>query len=177
VIRLYRAATIVSYASGTNGTSPTSTWVPAKLALLDGGTSAVLKDPQNPAHDIAIRSDSLAEVISEDQDQQHPVRPAAVQGFGQRPVITSDWISGVGGSITVTVTDDLEWYRLLQLLETKSALLMQFPEGGQRYVRLSGDRSWTRTPVIADPRMTRPSRYLRVVNLTFVEVDRPPVLA
>jgi hypothetical protein len=177
VIRLYRAATIVAYPSGTNGTSPSSTWVPAKLALLDGGTSVVLKDPQNPAHDIRIRGDGLAEVISEDQDTQHPVRPPAVQGFGQRPVVTSDWISGVGGSITLTVTDDLEWYRLLQLLETKSALLMQFPEGGQRYVRLTGDRSWTRTPIGTDGRMTRPSRWLRVVNLTFVEVDRPPVLA
>jgi len=177
VIRLYRAATIVAYPSGTNGTSPTSTWVAAKLSLLDGGTSVVLKDPQNPAHDIRIRADGLSEVISEDQDSQHPIRPPAVQGFGQRPVITSDWISGVGGSMTLTVTDDLEWYRLLQLLETKSALLLQFPEGGQRYVRLAGDRTWARTPVAPDGRMTRPSRYLRTVNLTFVEVDRPPVLS
>jgi hypothetical protein len=177
VIRLYRAATIVAYPSGTNGTSPTSTWVPAKLGLLDGGTSMVLKDPQNPAHDIAVRADGLSEVISEDQDSQHPIRPPAVQGFGQRPVITSDWISGVGGSLTLNVTDDLEWYRLLQLLETKSALLLQWAEGGQRYVRLTGDRSWPRIGILPDGRMTRPSRYLRTVNLTFTEVDRPPVLA
>jgi hypothetical protein len=177
VIRLYRASTIAAYSATSSGVSPTSTWVPAKLGLLDGGTSVVLKDPQNPAHDIRIRGDGLSEVISEDQDSQHPIRPPAVQGFGQRPVITSDWISGVGGSITLTVTDDLDWYRLLQLLETKSALLLQFPEGGQRYVRLAGDRTWARTPVAPDGRMTRPSRYLRTVNLTFVEVDRPPVLA
>jgi hypothetical protein len=66
---------------------------------------------------------------------------------------------------------------MLQLLETKGALLLQPPEGGQRYIRAVGQRSWTRTPIGVDGRMVRPSRYLRVVSLNFVEVDRPPVLA
>jgi hypothetical protein len=177
VHRLYRAATIAAYPSGTNGASPASTWVAARLALLDGGQSAVLKDPNDPAHDLRIRIPAISERISEDVAEYHPIRPSAVQAFGQRSVITSDWISGVGGSITVQISDDLDWYRLLQLMETPGALLLQFPEGGQRYVRLTGDRSWTRDPIGTDGRMSRPSRYLREVNLSFVEVARPPVLA
>jgi hypothetical protein len=177
VIRLYRATSIAAYTSGTNGASPASTWVASKLALLDGGTSAVLKDPANPAHDLRIRVQSISEQIGEDSTEVHPIRPPAVQAFGQRPVITSDWISGVGGSLSIQVTDDHEWHHLLQLLETKGTLLLQFPEGGQRYVRLTGDRSWSRAPIGSDPRMTRPSRYMRSLSVSFVEVARPPVLA
>jgi hypothetical protein len=177
VIRLYRASTIVAYPSGTSGASPASAWVSTKLALLGDGTVTVLKDPNNPAHDMRIRAPSISEQIDEDADEMHPIRPAAVQGFGQRAVVSSDWISGVGGSITIQITDDHDWFRMLQLLETKGALLLQPPEGGQRYIRAVGQRSWTRTPIGVDGRMVRPSRYLRVVSLNFVEVDRPPVLA
>ncbi len=176
VIRLYRATNTVAYADGTTGVGPVSTMVPTKLPIPTD--TYILKDPEQPAHDlvITIRAGNLQ--IVEDTTTYHPVRPNAIgpEGFGQRPVVASDWIGGQDGQMELQVWDEDDWYRLQQLLQSKRALLLQLAEGGQRYIRFT-DRSWPmeRIGPVADAAI--PSRYLRVVAASFAHVARPAVLS
>lgn len=178
VIRMYRATNQIIYPDGSVGVSPVSTYVQSRLGLLvtaTGDRLCILKDPANPAHDLSVRLASLNERISEDLTESHPIRPNQVGGFGQRPVVISDWIGGDDGTLELIVTDEADWYPLKQLLRTKRPLLLQLPEGGQRYIRCK-DRSWPRERIGPTPG-TNPSLFMRVVAVDYVEVDRPVVLS
>jgi hypothetical protein len=175
VIRLYRATNVAAYADGSMGVGPVSTYVATKLAIPTD--IHILKDPQQPAHDLAISIRSLSHSIQEDLSEFHPVRPNAPGpiGFGQRPIVISDWIGGHDGTMELNISDEEDWYRVKQLLASKRTLLVQLAEGGQRYLRFK-ERSWSIDRIGPDGAAQVPSRYLRIVSVGFVEMARPAVL-
>jgi hypothetical protein len=173
VVRMYRARTLVTFSDGTTVASDYSTYVQTRLNLLGRG-NWIISDPQQPALNILVDvTTPLPESIDEDLQELHPIRPNAVQDFGQRPVVSSDWISGDNGTLTIIVTSERDWYTLKQLARTKRSLLLRFPEGGQRYIRFNS-RSWPRTPqtTSCDPN----DFYRRVLNAQYVQTERPVVL-
>jgi len=172
VIRMYRAATQVDAGAGAFARSAYTFYIPTQIDPF-GGEEAILKDPQQPAWDTLVRVQQRSETIDEDVTQAHPVRPNDRQPYGKRPVIVSDWISGKNGQMSIFVDDDETWYRLQTLLHTNRALLLQFPEGGQRYVRFMG-RSW---PVQPKPDPNGDVTYWRRIVVEFVEAARPVVTA
>jgi hypothetical protein len=91
-------------------------------------------------------------------------------------VFSSDWISGLNGSMTIEIDGDKAWYLIKQLLWTKATLLLQFPEGGQRYIRLTsrGGPRIRKATCVATPSGID---WHRVVSVDFKEVARARVLA
>jgi hypothetical protein len=118
-----------------------------------------------------VRVGRIDERIDEDFTEAHPVRPNDRQLFGKRPVIVSDWISGKNGQLIIHVKTDEDWFAIQALLHTPRTLLLQFPRGGQRFVRLTS-RSWPNEP-IAGPEGTM--IFLRKIVVDFAEAARPVV--
>lgn len=171
-VRMYRCTSIVTLSDGTILASDPSYYIQTRLNLLGQG-HWIIKDPNQPAHDVLVNVTNIPESITEDQDVFHPIRPNAVNLFGQRPTVNSLWVGGDDGTLTFIVTTEREWYILKQLLRLKGSLLLQFPEGGQRYIRFQ-NRNWDRVGYITscDPDQV----YRRIINTPFIESDRPPVL-
>lgn len=171
-IRMYRATSIVTLSDGTIIASDPSYYIQTRLNLLGQG-HWIIKDPNQPAHDILVNVTSIPESITEDQDVFHPIRPNAINLFGQRPAVNSLWVGGDDGTLTFVTTTEREWYVLKQLLRLKGSLLLQMPEGGQRFIRFQ-NRSWDRIgyTVSCDPDQV----YRRIINTPFIESDRPVVL-
>jgi hypothetical protein len=176
VIRLYRATNVATYADGSMGVGPVSLYVATKLALPAGNVS-ILKDPANPAHDLVVSVRSMSHSIAEDASELHPVRPdvPGAEGFGQAPVVISDWVGGHDGTMELNVSDEAVWYRIKQLLAAKRTLLLQMGEGGQRYLRCK-ERGWSMERIAGDGAAQVPSQYLRVVSVGFTAMRRPTVL-
>jgi hypothetical protein len=165
VIRMYRAWTEVDVGSGVVLRSPFSAYVPVQI---DPPGVYLIKDPQQPLHDLQPYAvGDFSNHIDEDAAEYHPARPPARQLYGQRPVYVSDWISGKNGQVTVSVRDVIDWHKLQSLLFARQALLVQLPNGGQRYVKLTA-RNWSEPKVAFT--------YWKVV-LDVREVDRPPVVS
>jgi hypothetical protein len=172
VIRMYRAATQVDAGEGAFARSAYTAYVPTTIDPF-GGTEAILKDPQQPAWDTLVRVQELGESISEDFTEAHPVRPNDRQPFGKRPVTVSDWISGKNGQASIFVDNDETWLKVQALLHTPRTLLLQFPEGGQRYVRFKS-RSWPKESKAA---VDGGVAYWRRIVVGFDEAPRPVVTA
>jgi hypothetical protein len=165
VIRMYRAWTEIAV-SGTSDIlrSPFTSYVPVQI---DPPGVYLIKDPQQPLHDLAPRAVGLENKhIDQDLDIFHPARPHKQKPFGQAPVLVSEWISGENGQMTISVDNEVDWLKLRALLWSTRALLVQLPSGGQRYVTMT-NRNWS------EPRL--PFAYWKVV-VDIQETDRPPVV-
>jgi hypothetical protein len=173
VVRLYRSATVITYPDGTVVASDPCAPVAARIAPPglgnDGRPVWILKDPSDPSLDLQVRAqEPLNEQIEEDLETLHPMRPAAYGRVGQRPIVLSGWVGGEDGTLTISALDS-EWLTLRRLLRSQRPLLLLPPEGGLRYVRVTG-RSWPREVGLLD------LTYRRTVAVAYVEVDRPVVV-
>lgn len=175
-IRLYRAKNELAFPDGTISASPYTSPVAVQGPPAPGLGNWVLKDPFDPRFDALVCVTGISESIDEDQTEYHPIRPVAAVGFGQRPVFASDWISGDNGQLTLTVSGDRAWWGIRQLLGARRSLLLQFPEGGQRFIRL-GSRGWPRRRKTTGVSSASGVDWHRVVSLDFKETDRPRVMA
>ena len=164
VIRLYRARVEIDLDVGDIVRSPYSTYIPAEITAPG---VFLIKDPQEPRWDLQPTAVGLiGSRIDEDLTELHPARPLAAQPYGQRAAIASDWISGRNGQMTISVRGAPAWFTLRSLLWAQRALLVQLPQGGQRYVRLTS-RNWPENRTGFD---------VWKVVVDFAEVDRPPVV-
>jgi hypothetical protein len=167
---MYRAWTEIDAGDGNFARSAFATYVPAQIDPF-GGPYAILKDPQQPAWDLLAHVQARSERIEHDFTEAHPIRPNDRQPYGKRPVMVSDWISGKNGQLTVFVDNDEDWYTLQALLHTPRTLLLQFPEGGQRYIWFRAP-SW---PVESKGDGNGGVAFWRRVVTDFDEVARPVV--
>jgi hypothetical protein len=165
VIRMYRAWTEIVLGNEDVSRSAFATYVPTMINPPGQGVW-ILKDPQQPAWDLQVHVEQISGTIEEDLTEAHPVRPNDRQPYGKRPVIVSDWISGKNGQATITLLTNEDWFSLQSLLHTPRTLLLQFPEGGQRYLRFTS-RSWPRDK----PRALGVHRIV----VDFTEMSRPVV--
>lgn len=121
----------------------------------------------------------LSESQDEDVTVYHPIRPARPGQFGLRPVALSDWIGGHDGQLRLAALSEDNWLLLASLLERTEALWFIEAQGGARYIRLT-DRSWTRQrfrtgcAVLADGSTLTTREWERVLQVSYVEADRPP---
>ena len=79
-------------------------------------------------------------------------------------VVVGGDLGGQDGALTLTSLGAAEWDELLPLLTFQGALLLQDPDGSQKYVRINEDRAWSRDAGAAGR---------RTVPVSYVEVDRP----
>ena len=127
-IRIYRARNVaVQPDEVTVLASPWSAPVPAQL---DAPGQWVLKDPLQPANNLAADIlQGLTEEVGEDLAEEHPLGR-------ELPAVFSDFIGGYDGAFQVHAKDDAAWYGVQQLLRTRHALWLAHPAGGAKYVRL-----------------------------------------
>jgi hypothetical protein len=165
VIRVYRAWGEMSVTDAEPVRSAFTAYVPVQI---DPPGVYLIKDPQQPLWDLAPFAVGLISTrIDEDLTEFHPARPNAIEPYGKRPVIVSEWISGKNGQMTISVRDERDWFKLQALLFTRRPLLVQLPSGGQRWVRLTS-RNWP------EPRI--PFTYWKAV-VDVQEMDRPVVVS
>jgi hypothetical protein len=117
---------------------------------------------------LQIHVAQISGTIDEDYVEAHPNRPNERQPYGKRPVIVSDWISGKNGQMSIVLLTNEDWSTLQDLLHVPRALLLQYPEGGQRYMRFVS-RSWNRDQPWA--------QGVHQIVVDFAEVARPVVTA
>lgn len=131
---LYNAYTVASTTGGQSIASPRSTPVPVYMAP---PTLPLLKATFAPGTENAIviyRAPGDTSGPDEDAEELHPA------GRNKDPVVSSNWVSGERGSLTLHLLDDESWYRYQQLIPGARALLIQWPEGGQMYVRVTSQQ-------------------------------------
>lgn len=175
-LRAYRARNEVAYPDGTVTSSAAAAMVAATRPPVPGPGKWVLKDPYDPGLDSLVEVTGVAELAAEDLTTVHPIRPEELGGDGQRPLTFSDWISGADGHLAVAVLSDREWARVRALLWAKRTLLLQFPEGGQRWIRIN-QRGWPRTSKTGQVTSASGVDWIREVSLDFIHSRRPRVLA
>jgi hypothetical protein len=165
---LYRARNITTVADLQVASAPsayvaTSLTPPATWVLKVAGSPTL-------ACEILVPPDGLTEEQHEESTTFYPVRPAVAQGFGQRPVVVSDFVGGHDGTLKLEVLDEDDWLVLRQIIGTAAPLLLVFPDFGARYIRVV-DRGWPRTSYAGTTTLTLTGR--RTVSLGFIECDRP----
>jgi hypothetical protein len=100
---------------------------------------------------------SLAFSIEEDLGTFRPL------GRRNAVVVAGD-LGGEDGSLQLTTLGAAEWAELLAVLTHQEPLLLQDPDGSQKYVRINASREWRR-----DAGATA----RRTVTVPYVEVDAP----
>ena len=167
----YRARSIVD--ETTLAPALSSDLTPYVSTMLDppGQGIWVLRDPEVATNTIRVHTVNMSESIHEEAGVAYPARPFTWDGQSQRAVVNSDFIGGHDGSMEIWCDSEEEWTMLKRLLSTQRTLWLIFPTGGGRWVRLLGDRTWTRE----SPRtMTGTVSYWRrPITVPFVEHDRP----
>lgn len=134
---LYRATLQTTTSTGDVLSSAPSAVV---AVVLDAPARTVIKDPFQP------ENAAIANVWPGDQAQQaEDVAELHGAGRDDDPVFLRSWV-GRTRSWELSALSDLEHYRLLQLIRSSRSLLLQWPEGGQTYVRVTGWQE-TRTTI------------------------------
>lgn len=120
----------------------------------------ILRDPFRPDRPVPIwREDSggLRMTIPEEAETFRPL------GRDADPVTIRDWIGGNDGSVTLAVTSDADLLRLLDLIRSARPLLLQWPQGGQTYLRVISRET---SPVMLE-------RGAWTVPISYLETARP----
>lgn len=136
---VYRARTYATAPSdGSQVVSAASNLVPMWMAA---PTRSVLADPFNP--DAGL----VANIDKGDTAGQAKVT-TVIQPLGRDadPIMVTDWLSGLDGTLQITALDAQGFYRLEQILSSTTPLLVQFFEGGQLYMLVT---NWEPTSLIA----------------------------
>lgn len=123
-----------------NGLAAASPYSPYVTAYLAAPTEPILLDPLHPESAVTVGIQvGENRKMDEDSGEFHPA------GRDDDPVFVRDW---VGDTVTwaLAVSSQQDLINLERLLRTDNSLLMQRPEGGQQYVRVSSQEtstSWT----------------------------------
>jgi hypothetical protein len=135
---MYRARIIAENLSGDDIASAPSAYVAVYQPV---PTRTLCKDPFAPENavqvDMTVSSGDSTSLV-EDVTEHHPL------GRDGDPVFLRAW-TGRERQFELTATSHQDYYRLLELLGTPSrSLLLQWPEGGQTYIRV---RNWQETRI------------------------------
>lgn len=141
-----------------SGNRVTSAYSAQVTTLLPGPVSAVLKDPLDPS-----LATTVGELDGHDRQQNEDASTFHLAGRDGDPVVLRDWIGGLDGKVTLLAGSFAELRRLRDLYPSSRALLLQHPEGGQTYLRITSRQE--------SPRLM--AAGLHVVDLSYVEVGRP----
>ena len=106
---------------------------------------------------VRVSKGSLRYTVTEDVGVFRPL------GKREATVVAGD-LGGEDGELTLESVGDAEWATLQRILKAQTPLLLQDPNGTQKYVRWDGDREWTRFAGAA---------YRRTVPASYVEVGAP----
>jgi hypothetical protein len=129
-LRVFRVRTMVNYQTASERSS-----APAFSGVVymtpPGSSQFVLKDPVGSLPSVALTmlGPELAEVIEESAADYDPLG----REFG---VTISDTIGGLDGVYTLRTDGERQWETLLRYLKAQRTVLVQYPSGGQKYVRL-----------------------------------------
>jgi hypothetical protein len=134
---LYRARTLVD-TLGSAYTTPLA-------VMMDPPARNLLKDPFQPENALIVNiAPDWSETQAADSAVFHPLgRDQAANGTAD-PIQVQDWIGGQDGSYTLSALSDLDLYRLRQIIASGRPVLIQFHEGGQRFVLIAEDRGTQR---------------------------------
>jgi hypothetical protein len=129
-LRGYRARTLVNFELASERASA-SGFAPVIYMTPPGSSQFVLKDPVGTLPSVALTmlGPELAESIEEQADDFNPLG----REFG---VTISDVIGGLDGVYTLRTDGERQWENLLRYLKAQRTVLVQYPSGGQKYVRL-----------------------------------------
>jgi hypothetical protein len=119
-------------------------------------SQSVLKDPFQAENALVLMREPEE---AESQDEDFLVFHAT--GRDGDPLTMSDWIGGQDGSLVVGYDDALKIYRMRQLSPAARPLLIQFADGGQKYIRPIGRKT------------DRIRSYLGRTTLDYLETKRP----
>ena len=126
---LYRATFVGLNPTGQSIASATSALA---AVYMTPPTTVLIKDPWQPENAVvAHRAPGGTTGWDEDVTELHPM------GRDGDPVFVRSWVSGDKGTLTVHLLNDLERHRLEQLIPLSRPLLIQWPEGGQSYARIT----------------------------------------
>lgn len=106
---------------------------------------------------VKVSKGSLRFKVTEDLGVFRPL------GKSTATVVAGD-LGGEDGELTLEAVGDVEWATLVRLVKAQTPLLLQDPNGTQKYVRWDSDREWSRFAGAA---------YRRTVPVSYVEVGAP----
>lgn len=156
---LYRATERATYATFT---LPSQASANAPVTTVNDG-SWWMKAPLDPTLNMGgpgvlrVVKGSLSFSVEEDLGTFRPL--------GRRlAVVVSGDLGGEDGTLQLTSLGAAEWADLFALLTHQEPLLLQDPDGSQKYVRINDSREWKRDAGTV---------ARRVVNVPYVEVDAP----
>jgi hypothetical protein len=152
---------------------------PATAQVLSSDVSAYVQTMLDPPGVYILGSVQPATAInrmqvtvgdwSESQHEEattfYPLRPASLTG-GQRPVVVSDFLGGIDGTLEISAKTEDEFLLLRQLVQTPGTLFLIHHDFGARYLRIT-DRGWSKD------RIGPPDTWLRRLTLPYVEAGRP----
>lgn len=118
-----------------------------------------VKDPYQPHRNAVVRA------YGQVAEQLDPAVSVFQPAGADLPVAFTDFVGGVNGQLGLLAIGEVEWARMLPLLTAGTTILLDLPEGGHRYLAITG-ASW--------PRAGPLGQIQRSVTLAVVEVDVPP---
>lgn len=130
-----------------------------------------LKDPLAPGLNAPL---PIRAAGNDTPKRPRPVKvfePLTGAGVSARKIVVSGPVFGVEGALALVFTARFEaglWEKFGALYDSGRTLLLQYPTGEQRYVRLGGDLAWTWQLQDTDV----PYRF---ASVSYTEVVRPPV--
>lgn len=136
---MYRARLLATAPNGSQiasaGSTPVHVWMPYPAR-------SVLKDPLQPENAAVVSVEPYwTETQSADETIYQPLGRGGDSLTVADPIKIRRWIGGQDADYTFNVLSDAELYRLRQLVPAAKPLLLQFFDGGQRYVIVGTDRS------------------------------------
>lgn len=135
----------------------------------DWSTDATVSVPNDGAWWLKVIGASALNVsaarVTDGVSEEQGGQVAVFQPIGRaRSVVVEGALGGRDGSYRIFTSSDAEFSAVYAAVTSQRTLLVQDPFGQQKYVRVT-DRSWELTGT--------PARPIRVVEVSYVEVDGP----
>lgn len=127
---LYRATTIATLATGETVASAPS---PAVAAYLPSPARSLLLDPYQPEQ-VVMAAVDVGDRRSQSKDNT-VIHPA---GRDRDPIVVTAWRGGLDPGYQLAAMSDADLARMLAILDEATVALIQWPEGGQDYLLVTG---------------------------------------
>lgn len=160
----YRASSYINFSTAGSSTIASPVTSTQNVSTTNDGTWWI-KCPNSPALNVGGTGSKLLRVVkgslSFERTQDMSVhRPL---GRSKAIVVTGD-LEGEDGSFELVTFGDTEWAQVAAALNYQAPVVLQDPNGTQKYVRVLSPVSWKRTAG---------ANLQRTVSVAYVEVDTP----